>query len=61
MFYLGMQLPLLGVVSEEKNMQTALHQQQALGNADSQAAAARDIGSLAIANLTYHDYIRALS
>ena len=47
MFYLGMQLPLLGVVSEEKNMQTALHQQQALVNADSQAAAARDIGSLA--------------
>jgi len=46
-FYLGMQLPLLGVVSEDKDMQAALHQRQSPDNADSQAAAARDIGSLA--------------
>jgi len=46
-FYLGMQLPLLGVVSEDKDMQAVLHQQQSQDNADSQAAAARDIGSLA--------------
>ena len=47
MFYLGMQLPLLGVVGEDKDMQTALHRQQARVNADSQTAAARNIGSLA--------------
>ena len=47
-FYLGMQLPLLGVVSEDKDMQAVLHQQQQSPDiADSQAVAARDIGSLA--------------
>lgn len=45
--YLGMQLPLLGVVSEDEDMQAALHAQQTLVNADSQAAAARNISSLA--------------
>ena len=45
--YLGMQLALLGVVSEDKDMPAVLHQQQSPDNADSQAPAARDIGSLA--------------
>jgi flagellar biosynthesis protein FlhG len=46
-FYLGMQLPLLGVVSENKHMQAVLRDQQALVNGDSPVAAVRDIGSLA--------------
>jgi flagellar biosynthesis protein FlhG len=46
-FYLGMQLPLLGVVSEDKHMQAVLRDQQALVNGDSPVAAVRDIGSLA--------------
>jgi flagellar biosynthesis protein FlhG len=46
-FYLGIQLPLLGVVSEDKHMQAVLHEQQPPVNGDPQAAAARNIGSLA--------------
>jgi flagellar biosynthesis protein FlhG len=46
-FYLGMQLPLLGVVSEDKHMQAVLHEQQTLASGDSQTAAARNISSLA--------------
>jgi len=46
-FYLGMQLPLLGVVSEDKHMQALLHDQQALVSGDSPATAVRNIGSLA--------------
>ncbi|MEA2080028.1 MAG: hypothetical protein U9P00_09265, partial [Pseudomonadota bacterium] len=46
-FYLGMQLPLLGVVGEDKHMHPVPHEQQALVNGNPQAAAARNIGSLA--------------
>jgi len=46
-FYLGMQLPLLGVVSEDKHLQAVPHDQQARVNGDSPAAAVRNIGSLA--------------
>jgi len=46
-FYLGMQLPLLGVVSEDQDLQTALRPQQTPVSADSQAAAAGNISSLA--------------
>lgn len=44
--YLGMQLPLLGVVSEDPDLQALLHGQP-VPVAAWQAAAARDIGSLA--------------
>jgi len=46
-FYLGMQLPLLGVVREDQDLQTALHPQQTPVSADSPAAATGNISSLA--------------
>jgi len=46
-FYLGMQLPLLGVVGEDKHIQAVLPEQQAVGNGDAPTTAARNIGSLA--------------
>jgi len=46
-FYLGVQLPLLGVVSEDRDLQTALHPQQTPVNAGSPTAAAGTISRLA--------------